>query len=64
MLPSDDLTVPSDGPDASDVPPSASPAITDDEPDGSVGLRVVDRDTSDGLLGTIVGGVAGFFFGG
>ena len=28
------------------------------------GMRVVDRNTSDGLLGTIVGGVAGFFFGG
>ena len=28
------------------------------------GSRVVDRQSTDGLLGTIVGGVAGFFFGG
>jgi uncharacterized protein YkwD len=32
--------------------------------DVSVGMRVVDAGTSDGLLETIVGGVAGFFFGG
>ena len=47
---------PSDTPESSDVPtaPDAAPA----------GLRVVDRTSTDGLLGTIVGGVAGFFFGG
>jgi len=27
-------------------------------------MRVVDRGTTDGLLETIVGGVAGFFLGG
>ena len=32
--------------------------------DGTVGMRVVDRGTTDGLLETIVGGVAGFFLGG
>ena len=47
---------PGDTPDASLLPaaPDAAPA----------GLRVVDRTSTDGLLGTIVGGVAGFFFGG
>jgi uncharacterized protein YkwD len=55
--PTDDLAIqPDDTPEPSDVPvaPDASP----------VGLRVVDRTSTDGLLGTIVGGVAGFFFGG
>src|SRR5262245_23142490 len=57
----DDLTVPADG-----LEPPAVDAPTDTPVDGDrpVGLRVVDRDTSDGLLGTIVGGVAGFFLGG
>jgi hypothetical protein len=32
--------------------------------DGAVGMRVVDRRTTDGLLETIVGGVTGYFFGG
>jgi uncharacterized protein YkwD len=43
---------------------AAAPADTPADGDRPVGLRVVDRDTSDGLLGTIVGGVAGFFLGG
>lgn len=47
--------------DAESLEPTATPG---GEEDGGVGLRVVDRDTTDGLLGTIVGGVAGFFFGG
>jgi hypothetical protein len=61
------------------IEPSVSPEPTDGEPfdpsttptdlpldggDGAVGMRVVDRDTTDGLLDTIVGGVAGFFLGG
>ena len=52
-------------------PPSNLPAATPETPanrgrdgDRPVPLRVVDRTTTDGLLGTIVGGVAGFFFGG
>jgi len=61
-----DLIDPGDGsgPDPTDAQPSASAATPPEELDGGVALRVVDRDTSDGLLGTIVGGVAGFFFGG
>jgi uncharacterized protein YkwD len=56
---SGDLLDPSLGPEPE---PTATPS---EEPlDGAVGMRVVDRDTTDGLLGTIVGGVAGFFFGG
>src|SRR5690349_6769528 len=59
--PTDDL-VPSDVTQPSDTPePSDLPAPPDAAP---VGLRVVDRTSTDGLLGTIVGGVAGFFFGG
>ncbi|OGO54851.1 MAG: hypothetical protein A2Z32_10515 [Chloroflexi bacterium RBG_16_69_14] len=67
-LPSGDIAEPSDSaqPEPTDAEPSASPNPPSPEPtfDGAVGLRVVDRDTTDGLLGTIVGGVAGFFFGG
>lgn len=40
--------------------PSGPPAVGI----GSVGRRVVDPGTTDGLLDAIVGGVAGFFFGG
>jgi uncharacterized protein YkwD len=63
LIPSDDPgTEPSDEPevDASDEP-------TDDPSDGfdgAVGMRVVDRTSTDGLLSTIVGGVTGYFFGG
>jgi hypothetical protein len=32
--------------------------------DGAVGMRVIDRGATGGLLETIVGGVTGFFFGG
>ena len=60
-IPTDDLT-PADITQPSDTPePPSSPAPPDAAP---VGLRVVDRTSTDGLLGTIVGGVAGFFFGG
>ena len=51
-------TEPSDEPQ---VDPTDDPS---DGFDGAVGLRVVDRTTSEGLLETIVGGVTGFFFGG
>ena len=44
--------------------PSEPTSTPPDDLDQAVGLRVVDRQTSDGLLRTIVGGVAGFFFGG
>jgi len=49
--------------------PSDEPQVepTDDPSDGfdgAVGMRVVDRTSTDGLLSTIVGGVTGFFFGG
>ena len=65
-LPGDDLIFPdpASGPAASDAAPSGPPSTPPDDLDQAVGLRVVDRQTSDGLLGTIVGGVAGFFFGG
>jgi uncharacterized protein YkwD len=59
--PTDDL-IPADNVQPSDTPePPTPPAPPDAAP---VGLRVVDRTSTDGLLGTIVGGVAGFFFGG
>ena len=65
----DDL-IPSDEPgidpsDAPEIDPSGQP--TDDPSDGfdgAVGMRVVDRTSTDGLLSTIVGGVTGYFFGG
>jgi len=50
--------------------PSLEPEVdqpTDDPSDGfdgAVGMRVVDRTSTDGLLSTIVGGVTGYFFGG
>jgi uncharacterized protein YkwD len=62
---SDDL-IPSDEPSSE---PSDEPVVdpTDDPSDGfdgAVGMRVVDRTSTDGLLSTIVGGVTGYFFGG
>jgi uncharacterized protein YkwD len=64
-LAGDDL-IPSDAPETE---PSDDPQVdpTDDPSDGfdgAVGMRVVDRTSTDGLLSTIVGGVTGFFFGG
>ena len=55
--------------DAPETEPSDEPQVdpTDDPSDGfdgAVGMRVVDRTSTDGLLSTIVGGVTGFFFGG
>jgi uncharacterized protein YkwD len=62
LLGTDDATA-SDGTQPGDTPePSDVPATADDA--APVGLRVVDRTSTDGLLGTIVGGVAGFFLGG
>jgi uncharacterized protein YkwD len=66
----DDDLIPSDEPgtepgDEPDVDPRDQP--TDDPSDGfdgAVGMRVVDRNSTDGLLSTIVGGVTGYFFGG
>ena len=66
-MPNGDLLAPDD---SSFVPPDSEPTEPAETPDAIVddatapGMRVVDRNTSDGLLGTIVGGVAGFFFGG
>jgi uncharacterized protein YkwD len=64
-LAGDDL-LPSDEPEQE---PTDEPQIdaTDDPSDGfdgAVGMRVVDRTSTDGLLSTIVGGVTGYFFGG
>jgi uncharacterized protein YkwD len=59
LIPSDQpVTEPSDEPQAD---PTDDPS---DGFDGAVGMRVVDRTSSDGLLSTIVGGVTGYFFGG
>jgi uncharacterized protein YkwD len=44
--------------------PGALPPAGIGTTDGSVGMRVVDPGTTGGLLDAIVGGVAGFFFGG
>ncbi len=44
---------------ATSAPPDPLPGTTD-----VVAMRVVDRGPAGGLLGSIVGGVAGFFFGG
>ena len=44
--------------------PSAEPTDGTDAAGAVVGMRVVDRASTDGLLETIVGGVTGFFFGG
>jgi uncharacterized protein YkwD len=59
FLPWDPGTEPTDAPDVSQ--PTDDPS---DGFDGAVGMRVVDRTTTDGLLSTIVGGVTGYFFGG
>ena len=55
LLPPEETTV---DPAASDGP------VTADDGTEPQTLRVVDRTSSDGLLDTIVGGVAGFFLGG
>ena len=55
LLPPEDTAV---DPAASDGP------VTPDDTTEPQTLRVVDRTSSDGLLDTIVGGVAGFFLGG
>jgi uncharacterized protein YkwD len=63
-LATDDLI---DDTEPSDVPETDAPSeepIDESEFDGAVGMRVVDRASTDGLLSTIVGGVTGFFFGG
>ena len=62
----DDL-IPGDAPDTEPsrrTPRSTRPTTATDGFDGAVGMRVVDRTSTDGLLETIVGGVTGFFFGG
>ncbi len=53
-----ELGTASQDPSAS-APPAPSAGTTD-----VVAMRVVDRGPAGGLLGSIVGGVAGFFFGG
>jgi uncharacterized protein YkwD len=65
-LAGDNLIFPagSGGPAASDAAPSEPTSTPPGDLEQAVGLRVVDRQSTDGLLGTIVGGVAGFFFGG
>ena len=60
LLPGDEPgTEPTDQPEVSQ--PTDDPS---DGFDGAVGMRVVDRTSTDGLLSTIVGGVTGYFFGG
>ena len=60
ILPGDEpVAEPTDAPDV--VQPTDDPS---DGFDGAVGMRVVDRTSTDGLLSTIVGGVTGYFFGG
>jgi uncharacterized protein YkwD len=65
-----EATPPLDGsdllpPEDSAVDPAASDGpVTPDDATEPQNLRVVDRTSSDGLLDTIVGGVAGFFLGG
>jgi hypothetical protein len=67
-IPSGDLIEASAHPSAD--PGDTTNATPSDRPvegtglDGAVGMRVVDRGATDGLLETIVGGVTGFFFGG
>ena len=58
LIPSHDPADPGDEPE---VQPTDDPS---DGFDGGVGMRVVDRTSTDGLLSTIVGGVTGYFFGG
>ena len=57
--PTDPATVPTPTPNPTATPPGGIGST-----DGSRGMRVVDPGTSNGLLDAIVGGVAGFFFGG
>jgi uncharacterized protein YkwD len=59
--------IPPDGtePEATGTEPvEAEPPAAPPDDASPVALRVVDRTSTDGLLGTIVGGVAGFFLGG
>ncbi len=64
-LAGDNLIFPNgSAPAASDAAPSEPTSTPPGDLEQAVGLRVVDRQSTDGLLGTIVGGVAGFFFGG
>jgi len=63
-LAGDNLIFPDGAPAASDAAPSEPTSTPPGDLEQAVGLRVVDRQSTDGLLGTIVGGVAGFFFGG
>jgi uncharacterized protein YkwD len=59
--------IPPDGtePEATGTEPvDAEPPAAPPDDASPVALRVVDRTSTDGLLGTIVGGVAGFFLGG
>jgi hypothetical protein len=44
--------------------PTQSPSPESTAVSGLIGLRVVERGSSQNLLETIVAGVAGFFFGG
>ena len=57
---------PTDDDGSTDSTETAKPAnpVDDTEGDGAVGMRVVDDGGTDGLLQSIVGGVAGLFFGG
>jgi uncharacterized protein YkwD len=60
LLPGDEpQPEPTDEPEPTDVTDDPSDGF-----DGAVGVRVVDRTSTDGLLSTIVGGVTGYFFGG
>ena len=64
-----DLLAGSDDPgtqpsDAPSLAPTATPTGGIGTTDDPIGMRVVDSGASGGLLETIVGGVAGFFFGG
>ena len=54
---------PTAGPTDAKASPDPKPAA-DTGGNGAVGMRVVDRGTTDGLLETIVVGVTGSFFGG
>ena len=60
----DNLIFPGAAAGPSDAAPSEPTSTPPGDLEQEVGLRVVDRQSTDGLLGTIVGGVAGFFFGG
>ncbi|HEX6867810.1 MAG TPA: hypothetical protein VF119_03345, partial [Candidatus Limnocylindrales bacterium] len=66
LLPSDEPEPePADDDGSTDSTTPASQEPPDEtEGDGAVGMRVVDDGGTDGLLESIVGGVAGLFFGG